>query len=1758
MFSNYLPWYIFTLSLLELIIKTHPTLHDSSHGFISKNPRYFDEEFSHLHEEFGLPRTSKLSDVPLKFHMKFEPTFLDFKKRPFGIPHMEKVTLFNIDKNKSIDMTSISGSTVHFHSSFFADRNIPPKGNTSFNVVFLGREEGYIESDLYIHTSEGFLKYNVRGASTYSHYRIRPIGVKLPLNSTFAPLIFLHNPHLEPLQIVEVHGEGGGFHLELPNGESEGAKDLWKLDPHETKAIIRVFIQPEILQNYTAYVRIRLNKPDLTLVVPVEVEVTEDTEIIHPSGYVDLGLGGHLDHPTEINLCLHNPNTKHVRVHSIYTESKALKLQYYNIRLPPARETEEQGDQCVDVGTIIVDWKTAYETKDFSGKITVSYRNGKNKSEIPYHMTILKGGLTYDPLTTTYFINDKTVDLSARSFKVKNEFDEYIYVADVIFPRDIHHYFKIQSLWPKVIKPGDETNLFNIKLKNNIRLSDLQLQSFILLKTNISHVRVSLVSYNGKLQVHLPFKSKDFSLEIGLLGFNTKKEVYFMIVNHNPVTLNVKHVHSSIPMTHADILGCGSGDFRLVLFSPSFPNLTKCHNLKAGHYAIIKVTITTTQVEGQVWGDIYVETQFENLKIPVHFKIAPGKLEIGAEKLVFDQCFPGKLCTHPLKVHSSFNDPMVIEDVITLPPDKRISSRLTSHILAKTSKVVGHIFLNAELGCHPECYTGLQSDTTAQWLKMFSLSKFVYDFDLHLVNTFYNRYLNLTANGTKRWQNISMRLDTSEVRGHVFKSRLKMSWPSLLVDNNLENKSSIVFPRTQVGNMSYHNITIRNPASVTVVVQLVLGSDYPNYLDLLADMPPNLDVESIYDRFFPTGFFFPNDTRHEQINYFNEMLGVNVHPESIPVLLPPGETFTFPVGFYAEDGHCHSAVVLLRNNLTILEVVRLNAKGVQPLFKFGNRKPGSLQPLTFEMTERHFRDCEKQKFYTGDPNFTVKRTFTARNIGDVTLYVNSFHINEYPCEGYGFKVMDCESFVLYPNQTKKIDIAFTPDLTLSKISRMLQLGTSLNMPVNYTLYTTIPPLYLSLCSDLIARPNWEVYLSYLAVVAMSLLLFIIVSVATLDAERIKRQAMDSFIFPSNSSVQPVLDLRLVGQQIREEIQSQKPVTVSKEETKSDQVEKEVTKEEVPEVNSKPEVERYTVLVPTTGKAKKKLAKRNSNESSPVEGSYMQVADKVEKKKERHPEPKHKVKETKDEKEVVKVDEKEKKHVQNNIKEKEVKKSHFHNKKHTKNTVVPAYEEETSSSTTESSGSLNEDPEKENNQRISVKVCSKTTTKRDRESQKTSTTNGGFVDGNPNHTNEFKHVHFNHSNHHNKLKHQKLLAKAAKANEKQIKENKDFEEHHKTIEHALSTPVNNKHHSHQKDRSEKKKERISKERKEKGFHKKSLEKNKQIHNELTDKHDKHEKHEKNEKHEKHKNPLSFNVPLPTPMTSTVWGESRAKFSDVVARSESSCSLFSNNNRPLSHTSTAKSAVTKPTMYVEPYKQTTPTELGPIGSRRTDRRSSSENNRRSMGEGSFGHDNFLHTNGLRTEPANSFFSDEIRLDNVGRENGYLGDLNTWNQQQTFGSALEPGFTSSEANTIMEEDYEEGNDIDPWNQNLLNTSSYWESYNPLLNDSPLLPDTPLLNENSLLSEATNALPTQNNVTSASNVYLWGSSSVWQPWAPETTRTPTRTPPGFDEFLHRKDEQSSQQPQQSSPRESYSPFNISPLWNQQQTNPWNYSQGQ
>lgn len=56
--------------------------------------------------------------------------------------------------------------------------------------------------------------------------------------------------------MVEVYSSGGEFDLELPSGESEGARELWEILPYQTKPVIRLRFNAYTEKNHTAYVRL--------------------------------------------------------------------------------------------------------------------------------------------------------------------------------------------------------------------------------------------------------------------------------------------------------------------------------------------------------------------------------------------------------------------------------------------------------------------------------------------------------------------------------------------------------------------------------------------------------------------------------------------------------------------------------------------------------------------------------------------------------------------------------------------------------------------------------------------------------------------------------------------------------------------------------------------------------------------------------------------------------------------------------------------------------------------------------------------------------------------------------------------------------------------------------------------------------------------------------------------------------------------------------------------------------------------------------------------------------------------------------------------------------------------------------------------------------------------------------------------------------------------------------------------------------------
>ena len=76
--------------------------------------------------------------------------------------------------------------------------------------------------------------------------------------------------------------------------------------------------------------------------------------------------------------------------------------------------------------------------------------------------------------------------------------------------------------------------------------------------------------------------------------------------------------------------------------------------------------------------------------------------------------------------------------------------------------------------------------------------------------------------------NITLNLDTNQVRGFLFKARARLVWPKM-TPAALER---LVFPLTQVGNSSVKEVALTNPSEEPVLIHLVPMTNYPN-IDVL-------------------------------------------------------------------------------------------------------------------------------------------------------------------------------------------------------------------------------------------------------------------------------------------------------------------------------------------------------------------------------------------------------------------------------------------------------------------------------------------------------------------------------------------------------------------------------------------------------------------------------------------------------------------------------------------------------------------------------------------------------------------------------------------------------------------------------------------------------------------------------------------------------------------------------------------------------------
>ncbi|KAH8024757.1 hypothetical protein HPB51_001171 [Rhipicephalus microplus] len=549
-------------------------------------------------------------------------------------------------------------------------------------------------------------------------------------------------------------------------------------------------------------------------------------------------------------------------------------------------------------------------------------------------------------------------------------------------------------------------------------------------------------------RLHHAVNNESF-LDFGTLGIGNKRSMFFVVINENPIEVVIKHWGTNMTKTLVELAAEAENSSTLV-GNYNFSSVVRKVTLLPLHYALFRVSITAPETEGVFWGEASIETNHEVLKVQFTMRTAKGSLM--SDPIVFENAFPGKVSSQNLYIHSTFSHSMTVTSVQIVPEDSRFYFEVTqnaSPVLQPRSKNwVGKLYFDPRRECKQECYSGLPTATTEgrQWLSGLSLPSDVGDADLEIFQSIRTRWLALQE-GRQHIVNVTLKVDTSEAQGFLMEAQVLFHWPKLSTKNILK------FPVTQVGNLT--------PSPDNVFLAYGKGLE----------------------------------------EYFHAQR----HRRSLAFQLTPGMRVRMKVGFSPKDDQPAASLLLIRNNLTVMSAVMLKGQGGYGQLRLGNKVPGANDAaLTFELLESHLKDCDGTRIgRLSQPNFTVRRGFTARNTGQLPVFVRGFYISGKPCQGYGFRVLDCHGFELKPNATRRIDIAFTPDFMLSLVEHTLELQTSLGRDrVAYKMSATVPRQYLGLCQASMPRPRWEPFMQCCALSAALFLVLCALAYAYLERDRI--------------------------------------------------------------------------------------------------------------------------------------------------------------------------------------------------------------------------------------------------------------------------------------------------------------------------------------------------------------------------------------------------------------------------------------------------------------------------------------------------------------------------------------------------------------------------------------------------------------------------------------------------------------------------------
>eukprot|EP00731_Ephydatia_muelleri_P015388 Em0008g1108a len=1019
----------------------------------------------------GRLHPSVLSSRPVVF----EPLSLDFGSQHVGMPTMHTVKIGNPNRVQTLQLTSISSDSSDLHTSFFRSKIVKGGEWTSFNVVFLARTVGQVKSRLYISTSLGTFDYKVEGIGEPNPFRLRSLlGARIPVNATYSPLISMYNPFSTSLQVTEMYSSGGDLHLELLSGQPQGSKNLWEIKPFETKAIARANFYGRATSNHTSYIRIRTDAMEggVSLVLPVEVEVSDPSGLFLSRELLDFGILKSGETKT-LPLYVLNSGPQQVYVKQVTVEppSSALTIDYSTTLFKP-------GSKYTKVAMITFDTKLINASALVSGRIVVSTEDKDKRSfqlDIPYEANVLYGSLSYNRNQTLFRLGRSPFEPITREISLSNQFDVPLVLYDIRIPTKAQDFFSVIHFnSPYIIPPSSQWHKpFAIQFLPT--LPECMFNTTLRLSTNASYFNIPLYCYDGRVTYSLEDPEKDV-LDFGTLMEKAVMSMMFSVHNVNPIRISILsyEVSHNLPLATLEVISIQSS--RKIPSKPPF-------HLEPGSEATFRLNISYPNKLGSYLGEVKVHTSFDRqLHIPVQYKTAMGTLHLIPDKITFEPTFPYGSSSVTLLAKSIAALPVEVASVTTVPEDSRIYVKNSwgklPRLKPNTLNEVGNLIFDPLLGEEESIYLGVRGEA---WLdtplpnssgELRDLSN-----DTQWFSDLWGIWSSLLDQGLTTLT-LGLKLTTDVATEHTVPAHATLHWPKLVSTNMLK------FPVTLVGNSSTEVVEVRNPSLVTLTIEplLVEQCSHPQTIvDILADsFDPNLHS---LDFPKPLSSPFTITLQSSRGNY--------------QAIQPNAEPLQIAVAFTPKVGQPSSGLLLIRNNLTVLDYVVLYGQSNHRVLTLEGVAPGT-DTIVFEFTSQHLERC--QGVHTLAESVQLTRTLKLHNSGTNPITITAITVGMSGCTEHGFSVTRCnKEITLQPDKWKKIDVSFTPDFTLSRVTNTLRIHTSLGSELLFPLVATLPHHLLSTCYTSRPRADWEKTLSQIALPFWVLFLIVLVVVAILQS-----------------------------------------------------------------------------------------------------------------------------------------------------------------------------------------------------------------------------------------------------------------------------------------------------------------------------------------------------------------------------------------------------------------------------------------------------------------------------------------------------------------------------------------------------------------------------------------------------------------------------------------------------------------------------------